>query len=700
MGNKVQNIVQRFRFAYGIILIAGAAIIVRTVAIQFINPPESGPEFYRTESIRAKRGSILATDGRPLAISIPYYRIRMDCVAPPDTTFDKEIDGLAKSLSSLFKDKSASSYKKDIMQSRRNNKRYKLIGNRTIDYSELERLREFPVFRHGQNKGGLIVEQTDKRTNPYGRLAYRTIGYMNTVGEGVGIEESYDYYLKGKNGSREMQKVLGQEWIPVSLDNTTEPEDGLDVRTTIDIEIQEIAENALKEQLSKSDNFEGATAVVMEVKTGAVRAIVNMKKLSNGKFDESFNYAIGQPSEPGSTFKLATLISLLEDGYVELDTPVDVGNGRFTYYNHTYSDVGRPLGKTDVLGAFEHSSNVGFVKMATTFYGNNERQFVDRIMNMKITDKLDLDIKASGITRMLYPTDKAWNKLTLPSMAIGYAIDITPMHTLTFYNAVANNGRMMKPYFIEALEKNGKTEERFSPKEINGSICSQSTIRKAKKALVTVVNGQGKKYGDSRYLIAGKTGTARILLENGKYRDEKGYVRHQASFAGFFPADNPKYSAIVVLYSGKTRSNYYGGAWATPVFKKIADEIYAMNPDWEEPVKAGGIAVDNPEICGGIAEQEKIAIGKTRMADKPEIPQRGWVAFEQQQAEVISKTLSIDSGTIPDVRGFGLKDAIYLLENEGYEVTFKGFGVITGQSPAPGSKASKKQKIELILSEK
>lgn len=700
--NVRKTIITRINIAYAAILLAAVVVIGRIIYLQYIAPPEKNAEdlLVKNETIPARRGSILATDGRPMAVSIPYYQIRMDCMAPAKDTFDKYVGALATDLAKLYKNKSAQSYKNELIKARKGKKRYYAIGNRTIDYSELETLKKFPLFRKGAYGGGLIVEQKNKRDNPYGRLAYRTIGFINSLGEGVGIEESFDYYLKGKDGSRRIQKV-GQEWRPLSLDNDVEPVDGMDIRTTLNIEIQEIAENALRNQLSKSDVFEGATAVVMEVKTGAVRAIVNMYKRSDGTFDESFNYAIGRPSEPGSTFKLATLICLLEDGYVTLETPIDVGNGRFRYYNHTYSDVGRGLGAIDVLTAFEHSSNVAFVKLAIANYGNNEQKFVDRIINMKFTDKMNLDIKASSVTRMLDPKDPGWNKLTLPSMAIGYAIDITPMHTLTLYNAVANNGVMMKPYFIESMERDGKVVEQFYPTEITGSICSKSTLREAKKALVSVVtNGGVKKYNDKRYQIAGKTGTARILLENGKYSDSEGYRRHQASFAGFFPAENPKYSAVVVLYTGKTKSNFYGGAWAAPVFKAISDEIYAMNPEWKDPVQETKDAIDNPHINGGIAEQEKIAVGKCKMKNKPEIPQRGWVSFSSDSTHLISKTLDIKTATMPDITGFGLKDAIFLLENEGYKVKFEGYGSVVSQDPPPGSKMTSKQEVKLILSDR
>lgn len=699
MADEIRNIVKRVQLAYTVLFCMVFFIIGFIIYVQYVDPPEKESGIsVKSEKIEARRGSILSEDGRPLAMSIPYYQIRMDCMAPNKDTFANNVSALARELSELFGNKSAQTYRNELLKYRKEGKRYQILGNRTVDYSELERIKRFPILKYGANRGGLIVEEKSKRNNPYGRLAYRTIGYINTLGVGVGIEESYDYYLKGKAGNQMIQKIVGGEWIPVNMHEVTEPEDGMDVRTTIDIEIQEAAEDAIRNQLSRSDVFEGATAMVMEVKSGAIRAIVNMKKMKNGTFDESFNYAIGQPSEPGSTFKLVTLISLLEDGHVTLESPIDVGNGRWQYSTHTYVDVGRGLGLIDVKEAFAKSSNVAFTKMAVQYYGNNEKAFVDRIINMKVTDKLNLDIKANGTTRMLYPGETGWNKLTLPSMAIGYAIDITPLHTLTFYNAVANDGVMMKPYFIQSLEKDGKVVEYFDPTIITGSICSKSTIKEAKRALRYMVERGNKAYNDPRYQIAGKTGTARILLENGRYSDSEGYRRHQASFAGFFPADNPKYSAIVVMYTGKTKANFYGGAWAMPAFKEIADRIYATRFEWKEPVDGSRTSPsDNPVICGGNVKAERMALSMLRMSDKPVLPDDGWVKFVSDSTSVKCITIETEDGHVPDVSGMGLKDALFLLENEGYKIRFSGYGKVVSQNPEAGCELKRKSTVNIVL---
>lgn len=627
----------------------------------------------------------------------------MDCVFPEETLFNNNIDSLSIALSGFFKDKSAAQYKSDLLSARKKGNRYKAIGNRLVDYSEMMEVRMFPLFRERSNRGGFISEQKNKRNNPYGRLAYRTIGFINSNGVGVGIEGSYDYYLKGIPGKQTVQRLLGGEWMPVNEEETIMPQDGMDVRTTIDIEIQEAAENALRNQLSLSDVFEGATAIVIEVKTGAVRAITNMKKMDNGEFDESFNYAISQATEPGSTFKLATLVALIEDGYVNLETPVDAGNGRWKYSTKEFTDVTKGgYGLIDVRKAFEKSSNVAFAKLAVEYYANNEKKYVDRLHNMKIGEKFNLDIMGEGRSVIHSPGDAMWSKLTLPMMAMGYASLITPLHTLAFYNAIANGGKMMKPYFVESLQKHGEVEKIFEPQEMSGSICSQSTIKLVHEALRGVVeHGTGKGINDPRYKISGKTGTAQIAFD-GRYIDSQGYRKHQASFAGFFPSDDPKYSAIVVLYTNKTRANFYGGSWAAPVFKQISDRIFVNNPQWGEPVKGDGKSTPSyAKVLSGNSEEIK-KIAKQIPSTKVNFALPGeWVNIEKDSLErVVARELREVADSVPSVLNMGLKDALYLLENKGYRVKFSGKGRVITQNPLPGSGLEKNGIINIELSER
>ena len=701
----MKDIISRIGVIYFFMVLFGLIVIGRIVHLQFFaDLPVSSEEIsFRTEEIEAVRGSILARDGRSLASSVPYYQIRMDCVFPEETLFNNNIDSLSIALSGFFKDKSAAQYKSDLLSARKKGNRYKAIGNRLVDYSEMMEVRMFPLFRERSNRGGFISEQKNKRNNPYGRLAYRTIGFINSNSVGVGIEGSSDYYLKGIPGKQTVQRLLGGEWMPVNEEETIMPQDGMDVRTTIDIEIQEAAENALRNQLSLSDVFEGATAIVIEVKTGAVRAITNMKKMDNGEFDESFNYAISQATEPGSTFKLATLVALIEDGYVNLETPVDAGNGRWKYSTKEFTDVTKGgYGLIDVRKAFEKSSNVAFAKLAVEYYANNEKKYVDRLHNMKIGEKFNLDIMGEGRSVIHSPGDAMWSKLTLPMVAMGYASLITPLHTLAFSNAIANGGKMMKPYFVESLQKHGEVEKIFEPQEMSGSICSQSTIKLVHEALRGVVeHGTGKGINDPRYKISGKTGTAQIAFD-GRYIDSQGYRKHQASFAGFFPSDDPKYSAIVVLYTNKTRANFYGGSWAAPVFKQISDRIFVNNPQWGEPVKGDGKSTPSyAKVLSGNSEEIK-KIAKQIPSTKVNFALPGeWVNIEKDSLErVVARELREVADSVPSVLNMGLKDALYLLENKGYRVKSSGKGRVITQNPLPGSGLEKNGIINIELSER
>jgi cell division protein FtsI (penicillin-binding protein 3) len=697
----MNKIFKRASFLYWFVVLVAIAVISQIVYLQYIAPEKMDYReiSFRTEEIEAQRGSILSTDGRLLATSIPYYQIRMDCVFPSDTTINNNLSVLSDSLSKFFGDKSASEYKKDILKARNAGNRYKSLGNRLVDHSELLRIKKFPLFRLKGNKGGLVIEQKNIRTYPYGTLARRTIGYINSEGVSVGIEGRYDFALKGVNGRQTVQKLLGGEWMPVDIDNTILPEDGNDVRTTIDANLQEVAEQALKEQLSINDVFEGATAIVMEVKTGAIRAIANQRRKKDGTFDEIYNYAIGDATEPGSTFKLASLVVFLEDNKVNLNTMVDAGNGSWKYSVKTYTDVtAGGYGNVTVQQAFEHSSNVAFAKLAVQHYANDEKSFVDRIHSMKLMEHFNLDVSGEGRATIFTPEEKQyWSKLALPSMAIGYGVKVTPLHTLTFYNAIANDGKMMKPYFIESFERGGKIVKQFEPQELSGSICSKKTVKEVQKALRGVVeNGTAKAFNDYRYKISGKTGTARIVMGKSGYEDENGFKRHQASFAGYFPSDNPRYSVIVVFYTNKTKENFYGAGWAAPVFKKIADRVYESTPDWNHPLDGRGkTTFSKPKILRGDNEMTAKIFTKLKMGDIPLYDTL--VKQKNDSTLIISDSLTYE--TIPNVLNMGLRDAMHILENSGYKVKFSGRGRIVEQIPAPGLTTSNTNTITLKLSD-
>ncbi|MCL2501710.1 MAG: transpeptidase family protein [Bacteroidales bacterium] len=680
-----KQLIVKIKLLYLVLLLVAGAIVAQILYLQHATDlgNRADRNAYTREEIEANRGSILAKDGRFLAASIPYYQIRIDCLAPHRDTFNRDIDGLSAALSQFFRDKSAAAYKRELLSTLESGNRYKAIGNRNVTYAELEQIKQFPLFRRGANRGGLIAVQKNRRSYPYNRLASRTIGFINDQGQGAGIENAFDHQLKGQPGMRVIHRLSQR---PLTSNPEVLPVDGFDVQTTIDIDIQEAVERALRNQLAKSTELEGATAVVMEVQTGAIRAIANLTKTDDGDYDERYNYAVGMATEPGSTFKLATLTALLEDDRVSLSSVVDVGNGRWNYGGLSISDVSRAGGPMSVLEAFEKSSNVAFAKMAVQHFAGRESRFLQRLYDMKVSENLKLDISGGGAASLRAREDRSpWHPGSLPMMAIGYQVQLTPLHVLTFYNAIANGGKMMRPYLVESLKKHGQTERLFKPQVISGAICSKSTADSLQKALRHAVKeGTARSIDNPRYGISGKTGTAQIAFGSGGYREE-GYHRHQASFAGFFPSERPRYSVIVVLYSQKTRRNFYGGSWAAPVFREIADKIYSFSTDWNEPV-----------------------IREKTPAHKPPQALAGNDTYEQEVRNilegkaVLSKSTPnwsrpISDGTVPNVVGMGLRDALYLLERNGLKVQIKGVGDVEGQYPPPGTPLQGVNSVEITL---
>ncbi|HIZ86923.1 MAG TPA: transpeptidase family protein [Candidatus Coprenecus pullistercoris] len=689
----------RFLYVFLLFLIAGAVSVARIITLQVSRDRVTIEDVFKKEELHPTRGSILSYDGKLLAVSVPVYRICCDPSAPHDTTFSKYIGGLSQALASAFPEHNARYYRNLLTNARKEGKQYIRISRRMVDFTEKEAISRFPMFEKGKNAGGFIAEAEYERENPYGKLAHRTIGRTNVDGGITGIELKYDFRLRGKKGFRSIYRTAGDRWLPANGAPSKPAEDGTDIRTTIDIRIQEAAETELRRQLAMSDVFEGATAIVMDVRTGAVRGVANMKKMPDGTFSESFDYAAGYATEPGSTLKLASLMAMIEDGHITLDTPVDGTGGKWSYAGITISDS-HDYGKMTALEAFEKSSNVGFAKMITESYGDDPSSYIERLHNMKLVEKLNLDIGGEGYATITTPDDGHWSNSTLASLGYGYALTLTPLHILTFYNAVANGGKMMRPYFIEDFEKDGIVTEESGPSVVSGSICSKSTLREVRKALRGVVEeGTARLIDDSLYQIAGKTGTAWIA-ENGRYTDDHGYRRFQASFAGYFPADNPKYSCIVVLYSGKTRRSIYGATWAAPVFKRIADKIYVSHPEWNEPMNSSGsVPPDNPRIASGRAGNRYMPVNYLPMRSKPDIGGKNWVSIQtdKETGAFVTEELSVEQGIVPDVTGMGLKDAIFLLENEGYRVVFSGAGRVSSQTPSAGSTLSPGERITLTL---
>ncbi len=694
-----KQIVTRAIIVYFATLIFACAIIVRILTLQIFQHDKwiNTNDITQKRIIEANRGDIRATDGRLLATSVPLYRILFDAVCPGITNevFNTKIDSLAYCLSDLFQDRTKLQYKNLLLHARRNNIRY-LFLQKEVNYNTLKKVKKFPIFRRGKYKGGLIVEKVNKRKKPFINLATRTIGYENLNGTAVGLEGAYNKQLKGTNGVRMAQKIAGNYWMPISDDNEIKPKNGNDIITTIDINLQDVATQALKQQLIKHSASHG-TAVLMEVKTGDIKAIANLK-YNEGIYSEEFNFAIGERTEPGSTFKLPALMVALEDGYVDLNDSIDTGNGTVKYYDHTIRDSRKGgYGKITVKQVFEKSSNVGMAKIITKYYKNNADRFVNRLKRMSLTDVLDIEIQGERKPYIKFPSDTLWSGISLAQMSYGYEVEQTPLQILTFYNAIANNGKMMRPRFVKAIADYSTIIKEIKPHVINPTICSKATIQKAKKMLEGVVeNGTAQNLKNSNYKIAGKTGTAQVANKKYGYK-YKSKVSYQASFVGYFPADNPKYSCIVVV-NAPSSGVYYGNLVAGQVFKEIADKVYSTSIDLQDNTMLANNTFSEIPYSKNGYKNELLSVLKTFniTSDTKDITS-DWVVTEKKDSTIKLYNRHIKPGIVPNVKGMGAKDAIFLLENLGLRVALRGRGTVTKQSIQQNARYKNGDKIILTL---
>ena len=684
-------------------------VLTKIIYLQFIDDDrwKEESENTRIKNVRIPphRGDIYADDMRLLASSVPYYEIRMDLMAPAitGTLFLNKVDSLALCLSRLFGDRSKGEYKQSLLNARKEGNRYYLIKD-DVDYVQLKKLRSFPIFNRGRYKGGLIVNDESLRQRPHRDLAARTIGYISKgeLGNVVGIEGAYDSYLGGVEGVMRMQKLSGNIWMPLDESGEIEPHDGSAVVTTINIDIQDVAEKALKRQLGLNRAHHG-TAVLMEVKTGEIKAIVNLTD-TLGTFVEDYNYAIGESTEPGSTFKLAAIIAALEDGYVNLEDTINTGNGVFQYYDFTIHDDDYEKGGHGIITVrqvFEYSSNVGMAKIITRAYKKSPHSFVDRLYSMDLNKPLGLEIKGEGNPQIRYPNDKLWSGVSLATMSYGYEVRLTPLQILTFYNAIANDGKMVKPRFAKEIRNHGKIEKTFVTQVINPSICSKSTLKKARSLLEGVVEeGTARNLKNSYLKIAGKTGTTQIYNKRYGYKmDSK--VSYQASFVGYFPADDPKYSCIVVINSPSS-DVYHGNRVAGPVFMEIANKVYATSLDMQKPINDNGWIfseknIELPYSKSGYMDELATALRKLDVKEKCEDRNAEWVTPEKKDDYINLKTRKVINNLVPSVISMGLKDAVYLLENMGLRVQVVGRGSVRNQSIPPGTRIKRGDIIRLEL---
>ncbi|PID71213.1 MAG: penicillin-binding protein [Flavobacteriales bacterium] len=659
MSVEKKDILHKLYVIAGVLFILAIAITYKIIVIQFVDG-----DYYKTKAekltlkefeIKANRGNIYTADGSLLATSITKYDIRMDVVTVADTDFEPNIKGLSRELAKML-GKTAGYYENYIRKARKNKNRYLFI-TRNLSYREYLKIKSFPIFNLGTYRGGFIAEQRTVREHPIGKIAERAVGYDDYRGR-VGIEGNFYNYLRGKNGKQLKQKIAKGQWKPLSDNNELDPEDGEDIVTTIDLNIQDIAHHAL---LSHLEHFEAehGTVVVMETKSGEVKAISNLGRNKNGYYYERLNYAVGESHEPGSTFKLMSLMVALEDKVIDTSTVVDTEKGNYRVYTRTVRDSHRGgYGKISVGRVFEVSSNVGIVKIIEKYYSDNPQKFINGLYKLGVGKPLNIPIKGEGKPKLPNPNDKDnWYGTSLAWMSYGYGVSITPLQTLAIYNAVANNGVMVKPRFIKEIRSQDRLIKKFDREVINPQIASPETIKKMQALMKNVVKkGTASNIYDEKYELAGKTGTCQTEY----WTDKTQYI---ASFAGYFPADNPEYSCIVVIHKPNKKIGYYGNVVAAPVFNEIAQKIYTTQP-----------IVNN---IYSLADGSKKVLEEYNKATK---------IFREKHT------------IMPNLKNMDGMDAISLLENMGVTVDFKGNGKVVSQSVKPGEKIHNKQTVTLTLS--
>ena len=575
------NFLWRLYLVSTVMLMFGLGIGYKLFHLQFIDGDKyrkiAEEKTLKSFVVNSSRGNIFSEDGSLLATSTTKFDVFFDSKTVPNHIFNSEIQSLSIELSKILGDDDVK-WLNNFREAKNNNNRYlPIIKN--IDLDKVNEFKKLPIFKYGSIKGGLIIEKKIKREYPLGKVAERTIGYekIDKDGDywGVGLEHAYGSFLRGKNGKMTKRKISNGQWKVLESNLNKDPIDGLDINTTLNTYMQDVVHDYLLEQTEKYE-ADHSTAVLMEVATGKIRAISNFGRTDQGKYYEKLNYAVGESIEPGSTFKLMTIIAALEDQVIDTLQMIDTENGEIDFYGFKVKDSRKGgYGQINAMDIFRLSSNTGIVKIISEAYKNQSEKFVDRLFNMGLNNSLGIEIKGEPRPKIPHPLDSDWNGLSLPWMSYGYGVSLTPLQILSFYNAVANDGIMVKPTFLESSNKLGALKKNTFKKQIlNPSICSKETLSIVKKMLYDVVhhkNGTAKNIKSNNIKIAGKTGTAQV----GYGTDKVDYI---SSFVGYFPAENPKYSCIVVINKPNKNKGYYGSDVAAPVFKRIAEKISSRNP--------------------------------------------------------------------------------------------------------------------------
>ena len=666
MAIEPKNIMNRLYFVAGGMFIFALAIVFKLVDIQFIQGDKyrdlARENTTRNYIIEANRGNIYADDGSLLATSVPKYEIRFDAVTVSQANFNENLEGLSKALSQML-GRSPSYYTDRLRKARADKNRYLFIAD-NLGYSDYIRIKGFPLFNLGPYKGGFIVNQRTVREHPLGKVGERIVGNESRQQPGyyaVGLEGAFNEYLTGKAGRRLQQKIAKGQWKPVSDENEVEPQDGLDIISTINVNIQDIAHHALLKQLEYYEAEHGSV-IVMDVKTGEIKAVSNLGRTKNGTYYERLNYAVGESHEPGSTFKVIAMMAALEDKVIDTMTVVDTKSGSKPFYGRLIHDSRRGgYGEISAARALEVSSNIGLATIIDDNYADQPQKFIDHLLDWKLDQPTGIPIKGEGRPVIPGPGHELWSKNALPSMAYGYNLQMTPLQTLTFYNAIANEGVMVKPRFIKEIRVMNKGVQYFDTEVLHPKICSEETLDQIQDILLNIVKrGTGESLYSEHFSMAGKTGTARTEYWFPDWEENRRYI---SSFAGYFPAENPKYSCIVVIHKPSTKKGYYGADVSGPVFKRIAQKIFTDSP-----------------LMDDVEELDEQPI---------EVEGDYQKYFAQAQASHTQ---------IPNVVGMAGMDAVALLENLGFEVKVVGTGTVSRQSVASGAKINKGQLIVLTLS--
>jgi len=697
------DVLWRVFLVYFVVVAVGVLVVLAIVRIQWKDKEEllekASKRELKVRDEKAHRGNVFSSNGSLLATSVPRYNIFFDPVSVDKKIFDAEVVQLADNLSRMLKNKSKQQYISYLKDARAKNRRYVKIANK-ISVADYKKMQEFPIFREGKNRGGFIAERSYVRELPYGELAARTIGYVREDGDVyVGLEGAYNDYLKGKDGKQLVRRINGNFWMPMPSDENRDPVNGDDIYTSINIEIQDVAENALKKCLIENDALQGCV-VLMDVKSGFVEVMASLSyNEKKNKYEEAYNFALRHNVEPGSTFKAITMLTLLEnDPNFDIERKLNLGTTDYkVFHRRTMRDSHRVTdddGNVTIRSAFEQSSNIAFATLVTEAFEQNPDRFIDLIYKTKINEPLNLDIKGEAKPDIKTTNDKRWSKLSLPWMSIGYEVMMTPIQILTYYNAIANDGVMVKPQFVKEIRHGNEVKQVFDTIVINERIASENTISTLQELLKGVVeNGTAKSMSKLGFSVAGKTGTAQISQGSSGY-NKKNYT---ATFVGYFPADDPKYSCIIVV-SNPRGKKYYGGSVSGPVFKEIAEKVYATRLGVTDEV--GGYEAD----CNAFTSASMVYFddflnycNNENVAFVDNVQDNKWVSVEQTADNVFVNAVEMEENKVPDVKGMNITDAVYVLESMGWKVKFEGYGKVKSQSVKAGTELRKGSVINLVL---